>query len=62
MISGEFPLQENSFFIEGERFVIKGGRVFERGEKLRKRIKCVEVPHNRTYLFSPLFEVLRIAM
>ena len=23
MISGEFPLQENSFFIEGERFVIK---------------------------------------
>lgn len=46
----------------GERFVIKGGRLFERGEKLRKRIKCVELPNNRTYLFSPLYEVLRIAM
>lgn len=42
---------------EGTKFLIKGGRVFEKGEKLRKRIKCYELPLKRIYLFSPLFEV-----
>jgi SprT protein len=42
---------------EGTQFVIKGGRVFEKGEKLRKRIKCYELPLRRTFLFSPLFEI-----
>lgn len=41
----------------GTKFLIKGGRVFEKGEKLRKRIKCYELPLRRAYLFSPLFEV-----
>ncbi len=44
----------------GDKFLIKGGRIFERGEKLRKRIKCVELPDRRTYLFSPLYEVKKI--
>lgn len=42
---------------EGCRFVIKGGRMFERGEQLRKRIKCYELPERRTFLFNPLYEV-----
>ena len=33
------------------------GRVFQRGEKLRKRFKCKEVKTGREYLFSPVYEV-----
>ena len=33
------------------------GRVFKKGEKMRKRFKCVEVNTGRVYLFSPLYEV-----
>jgi predicted SprT family Zn-dependent metalloprotease len=33
------------------------GRVFKKGEKLRKRFKCVEVKTGKLYLFSPVYEV-----
>ncbi|RYE16465.1 MAG: sprT domain-containing protein [Sphingobacteriaceae bacterium] len=35
----------------------KDGRVFRRGERLRKRYRCVEVSSNRIYLFNPVAEV-----
>jgi len=35
----------------------KDGRVFRRGERLRKRYRCVEVNSNRVYLFNPVAEV-----
>lgn len=38
-------------------FKLKDGRVFRKGEKLRKRFKCVEVNSKRIYLFSPVAEV-----
>lgn len=38
-------------------FKIKDGRVFCKGEQLRKRFKCVEVSTKRVYLFSPVAEV-----
>lgn len=38
-------------------FRIKDGRVFQKGEKLRKRFKCKEVETGKLYLFSPVFEV-----
>jgi SprT protein len=38
-------------------FMTRDGRIFKRGEKLRKRYKCVEVNTNLAYLFSPLYEV-----
>src|SRR5690242_17392114 len=38
-------------------FKAPDGRVFKRGEKLRKRYKCIEVKTGREYLFSPVFEV-----
>ena len=42
---------------EGTLFVIKGGRVFKKGEKIRKRYKCVEVKTGKLYLFNPVYEV-----
>ncbi len=38
-------------------FRLNDGRVFRRGEKLRKRYKCVELKTGKLYLFSPVFEV-----
>lgn len=42
---------------EGSLFEIKGGRVFKRGEKIRKRYKCTEVATGKVYLFSPVYEI-----
>jgi SprT protein len=38
-------------------FKLRDGRVFQRGDKLRKRFKCKEVATGKLYLFSPVFEV-----
>lgn len=38
-------------------FKFKDGRVFKKGEQLRKRFKCVEMTTKRVYLFSPVAEV-----
>ncbi len=46
---------------EGEKFVIKGNRFFERGEKIRKRIKCKEITTGKIYLFSPMVEVIKFS-
>ncbi|MEO6541995.1 MAG: SprT-like domain-containing protein, partial [Ferruginibacter sp.] len=42
---------------EGTLFAIKGGRIFKKGEKIRKRFKCVEVKTGKLYLFSGMYEV-----
>jgi SprT protein len=42
---------------EGALFAIKGGRIFKKGEKIRKRFKCVEIKTGRFYLFSAVYEV-----
>lgn len=41
----------------GALFAIKGGRIFKKEEKIRKRYKCVEVKTGKYYLFSPVYEV-----
>lgn len=38
-------------------FVVDGGRVFRKGEKLRKRYQCQEISTGKLYLFSPVYEV-----
>ena len=38
-------------------FVIKDGRRFKKGERLRKRYRCVSLDNGNTYLFNPLAEV-----
>ena len=41
----------------GAVFRTKDGRVFQKGEKLRKRFKCTEIKTGKLYLFSPVYEV-----
>ena len=38
-------------------FRTSDGRVFQKGEKLRKRFKCTEIQTGKVYLFSPVYEV-----
>lgn len=53
--------QEDIFFVEqlptGQLFAIKGNRIFEKGERIRKRFKCKEIATGKWYLFSPVSEV-----
>lgn len=41
---------------EGSLFQTHDGRVFRKGEKMRKRFRCEEVKTKRMYLFSPVYE------
>jgi len=41
----------------GTLFKIKGEKIFRKGEKVRKRFKCVELATGKVYLFSPVYEV-----
>lgn len=38
-------------------FLYNGSRVFQKGEKIRKRFKCKEISTGAIYLFNPLAEV-----
>ena len=51
-----FVFVEN--LLEGQLFKTHDGKVFKKGEKLRKRFKCIEVATKRLYLFSPVYEVI----
>ena len=41
-------------------FRLPDGRIFQKGEKLRKRFKCKEVATGKLYLFSPVYEVFEV--
>jgi len=41
----------------GNLFKIKGDRIFKKGEKIRKRHKCMELSTAKWYLFSGVYEV-----
>lgn len=41
-------------------FSIKGGRIFKKGEKRRTRYKCFEMATGREYLFSGIYEVVKM--
>ena len=45
---------------EGSYFAIEGGRIFTKGKKLRKRYQCKELATGKLYLFSGLYEVLKL--
>lgn len=51
----------NSIFIEhlklNSLFLYNGSRIFKKGEKIRKRFKCIEINSGSVYLFNPLTEV-----
>jgi SprT protein len=41
-------------------FKTSDGRIFKKGEKLRKRYRCQEVKTGLVYLFSPIYEVMLV--
>jgi len=53
--------KENHFLVEqlkdGQRFRIRGNRIFIKGPKIRTRYKCIEPATKKWYLFSGLYEV-----
>ncbi|MFT4023798.1 MAG: SprT-like domain-containing protein [Flavihumibacter sp.] len=55
------PAEERALLVEelpeGALFSINGGRLFEKGKKLRKRFQCRELATGKLYLFSGLYEV-----
>jgi hypothetical protein len=53
--------KDGYYFIEelpvGSLFKVNSGSVFKKGERIRKRFRCVEVATKKIYLFSPVYEV-----
>ena len=54
--------QKNGFMLVEEikphaLFKTRDGRIFKKGDKLRKRYRCQEVGTSKVYLFSPVYEV-----
>jgi hypothetical protein len=53
--------KNTTLFVEdvppGKLFQTHDGRVFQKGERMRKRFRCLEVATKRLYLFSPVYEV-----
>ena len=43
--------------VEGDRFMLKNGRIFEKGEKRRTRHRCTELKTGKSYLVSGTAEV-----
>ena len=60
-----FDAKKEHYFLveelsEGSLFKIKKGGIFKKGERIRKRFKCVEVVTKKMYLFSPVYEVEKV--
>lgn len=57
------PIKDGHVLVDelpvGALFSIEKGRLFRRGEKIRKRIRCEEVATGKLYLFSPVYEVMK---
>jgi hypothetical protein len=57
--------KDNFVFVEnvpqGQLFKTHDGKIFKKGEKIRKRFKCIEVATKKLYLFSPVYEVVLVA-
>ncbi|MGZ3922359.1 MAG: SprT-like domain-containing protein [Flavisolibacter sp.] len=45
---------------EGSLFRTHDGKVFRKGEKIRKRYRCEEVKTKKIYLFSPIYEAEQV--
>jgi hypothetical protein len=60
-----FDIKRDGHFLveelpEGSLFKIKNGGIFKKGERIRKRFKCVEIATKKLYLFSPVYEVEKV--
>lgn len=56
--------KEGVLFIEEiaaeQKFKTADGRIFEKHQKIRKRFKCKEIKTGKWYLFSPVYEVVKV--
>lgn len=56
--------KEGYCFVEelplGGLFKVNNGSVFKKGERIRKRFRCIELATKKIYLFSPVYEVQKI--
>ena len=46
---------------EGSLFKTHDGKVFRKGEKIRKRYRCEEIKTKKIYLFSPIYEAEQVS-
>lgn len=58
----KYDAKKDGYFLveelpEGSLFKVHSGSIFKKGERIRKRFKCVEVATKKLYLFSPVYEV-----
>lgn len=57
----KYDQQEETIHVEqlplSAVFALKDGRKFQKGERIRKRYRCVCLDNNKVYLFNPLAEV-----
>ena len=62
----KYDAPDNSVFIESLAFdavfTLPAGRRFRKGEKLRKRYRCLCLNNRRIYLFSPTARVIPAPM
>ena len=60
----KFDVPDGTVFIESlpinTVFALPSGRIFRKGEKLRKRYRCVCLDNRKTYLFSPMVRVIPV--
>lgn len=52
----ETPLVFVEAIPDGSLFKTQDGKIFRKGEKIRKRYQCEEIKTKRVYLFSPVYE------
>ena len=57
-------IKDGHFLVEeiqqGSCFRTKNGKIYRREETIRKRIRAVEIDTGRVYLFSPIYEVIKV--
>ena len=57
-------IKDGHFLVEeiqpGSCFQTKNGKIYRREETIRKRIRAVEIDTGRVYLFSPIYEVIKV--
>ncbi len=46
---------------DGALFSLDDGKIFKKGQRLRKRFQCTEVKTGKLYLFSPVYEVKKVS-
>jgi len=46
---------------DGALFSLEDGKIFKKGQRLRKRFQCTEVKTGKLYLFSPIYEVKKVS-